>query len=153
MVTLVFHLLLAAAVVHAMRFGGAPERLAAALFVVATIATIAIAQSATFQSMSVPLLLIDCAMFAALTGLSVVADRYWPMWLAALELIAVATHLAKAYRPSIVPDAYWIVTNQLAWVMVAVLVLATARHRDRLKAGLPEPSWSRRPNDEGDARQ
>src|SRR3546814_4609403 len=58
------------------------------------------------------------------------ADRFWPMWLAAFQLVAVASHGASAYNPGILPVAYWWIVGKISYPMIAILVIGTLRRSE-----------------------
>jgi hypothetical protein len=140
-----FNLILGASCVFAIARGGGPERLAALLFGAAGIATFLIPAEywTGFRSIDVPLLAIDIALLGSLVVLSARADRFWPIWVAAVQLVIVLVHVAMAYNPAIVPLIYFAVSSRLAYVMIAMLVIATVRHQRRVARFGIDASWSR----------
>jgi hypothetical protein len=139
-----FNLLQLAVSGHALLRGGGPERTVALLLLVAAGATLAtpMVPGVSYFTLFVAVLWIDLALFVALAAVSAVANRFWPIWMAALQLFAIATHLARAYDPSFWAAAYWLVTTKTAYPMLLLLYIGTVRHRRRLALGLPERSWS-----------
>lgn len=117
----------------------------ALLLLLAAAATLAtpMVPGVSYFTVFVAVLWIDLALFLGLTAVSAFANRYWPMWMAALQLFAIATHLARAYDPHFWAAAYWLVTTKIAYPMLLLLFVGTVRHRRRLRMGLPERSWSR----------
>ncbi len=140
----VFNILQLSVSGHALVRGGGPERVVALLLLLAAAATLAtpMVPGVSYFTMFVAVLWIDLALFVALTAVSAFANRYWPMWMAALQLFAIATHLARAYDPHFWAAAYWLVTTKIAYPMLLLLFVGTMRHRQRLRMGLPERSWS-----------
>lgn len=148
MLFLIFNAALALVFAYTLWRGGAPERLVATFFVVAAVGTAATPTLPhNYSSLFWAVMWIDIALFAALTGVALFADRYWPLWLSAMQLFVVATHAAKAYQPAIIARAYWLVTSYIALPMVLLLLIGTIRHRERLAAGLPERAWTGRGRD------
>lgn len=141
----VFNILQVSVSGHALLRGGGPERVVALLLLLAAAATLAtpMVPGVSYFTVFVAVLWIDLALFVALTAVSAFANRYWPMWMAALQLFAIATHLARAYDPHFWAAAYWLVTTKIAYPMLLLLFVGTVRHRRRLRLGLPERSWSR----------
>lgn len=124
--------------------GGAPERLVGALLLAALVATVLtpLQASYTYAGLNWPLLRIDLLLLMALVAVALLADRFWPMWLAATQLVAIGAHGVRVYSPDIVPVAYWALTSRIAYPMLLLLMLGTARHRLRLSAGMPEYGWT-----------
>lgn len=56
-------------------------------------------------------LAVDAALFGTLTWIGLTSDRYWPLFAAAFQLLAVMTHLASILDPVLGGWAY--VTGQL----------------------------------------
>lgn len=140
-----FNILQLAASGYAVLRGGAPERIVAVVLVLAAGATAATpVDASSYFSVFYTVLWIDLALFMVLIVVALFADRYWPIWLAALQFLAIAAHGAKGYDQAIVAKAYWLITNKLGYLIVVLLLIGTLRHRMRLAAGMQEPDWSRR---------
>ncbi len=114
------------------------------MLIVAGLATMAVASGGSyhFSALNWSLFWIDVGLFGCLAGLALVADRFWPMWLAALQLVAVASHGIRAYDPTLPPLGYWLIAGKIAYPMLMVLLLGTLRHRQRKFRGFPEYSWT-----------
>lgn len=121
---------------YAARRGGAPERVTAALIVLAIIATTVITDH-NYRHVVAPLVLVDAAMLTGLVAVALAADRYWPLYVAAIQLLTVALHGVRAYDPTILPDVYARLGGELAYPILIMLVLGTRRHVQRGK----EPDW------------
>jgi len=86
---------------------------------------------------------IDGILLASFAAIAWKADRFWPMWLTALQLDAVAVHVIRRIDPEVVPYVYAWVTGQIAYPMMALLAAGTVRHQRRLLTlGVDRP-WSR----------
>ncbi|MDE8652258.1 hypothetical protein [Novosphingobium album (ex Liu et al. 2023)] len=124
--------------------GGVPERVAAASMCIAMVATAStnIDAALAFAQVQWALLWIDVGLLVALTLIAIFADRFWPLWLAGMQLVAVAAHGARGYDAAIVPLAYWWLIGKTSYPMVALLWLGVRRHRQRRRLAMPEYSWS-----------
>lgn len=78
----------------AYRWGGRDERLASFAFVLATLAS-RFSVKANYANTETALLTIDVLLLAALILLSLRSDRFWPMWTAAFQMLAVGIHFAS----------------------------------------------------------
>jgi hypothetical protein len=138
-----FSITLVAVVGYALWRGGGPERAVAGLLLAATAATI-LARPAgpLFNDVEIGVLLVDGALFLGLLAVAVRAERYWPLWMTALQGIAVAGHGAKAVNPNVIPFAYAVLLAFWAYPMLALLAVATWRHRQRLKRFGIDRSWT-----------
>lgn len=143
MMPLVFLVLLLASCFYAFARGGPPERVGAQILLAATIAS-AVAlwgsRNRYFQP-EVATMWVDIAMAAAFVALALRAQRFWPMWVAMVQLDIVATHLVM-FSPETKAWAYWAV--QAVWSYPAPLLLAagTVRHRARVKRYGSDPAWT-----------
>ena len=139
-----FNLVQVAACLYALRRGGAPERWVAGMMAAAAVSTALLPYrpGLTFRSVDEPQLLVDVALMIGLTSLAVRADRYWPLWVAALQVIAIAAHLVRAMDATIVPAVYNQAIGKLAYPMILLLIAGTWRHRRRGLAGTRDADWS-----------
>src|SRR5436305_1257581 len=104
---LVYLVVLLLCCLYAVTRGGLPERLAVLILVLAIVAShfAPVAGQYRFQKMEVGLLAVDSGMFLSTMLLSLRAQRYWPMWLSAVYLNIVVTHLLML-TPSLMPWSY-----------------------------------------------
>ncbi|WP_278393285.1 hypothetical protein [Sphingobium yanoikuyae] len=139
-----FLLLVVVLAIHAGWRGGAPERLAAAAMLVATIATsltnmqVALA----FRDVQWSIVWIDAALLAALLAIALRANRFWPLWVAAIQCLALAALAARAFDADILPLAYWWIVGKLSYPMLLLLMIGTERHHRRRLHGHRDPAWS-----------
>ena len=142
---IVFYAALIATCGYALWRGGAPERIGAGIFIVATILTAIAASSSQpgFRSMEAGILLVDSGMFLAFLVVALRARRYWPIWMTGLQAVQVAGHAARLADPQMIPWAYAVAQGFWSYPMMAILVLGTFRHRQRMKRDGADPSWTR----------
>ena len=126
---------------YALGRGGAPERLGATILAIASFLT-AIAWRGSFRSVEVGVVLIDILCSLAFIALALRADRFWPLWLAALQVGGTAGHAVKLIDPSIIPRAYAFMLAAWAYPMLVLLVAGTWRHQRRLARFGFDKSWS-----------
>jgi hypothetical protein len=128
---------------YAVARGGLPERLAVLILAGAIVAShfAPVAGQYRFQRMETGLLAVDFGMFLCTMLLSLKAQRYWPLWLSAVYLNIVVTHLLML-APSVMPWSYAVANA--AWNYPAPLLIAigAARHRQRLRRYGADPAWS-----------
>ena len=127
----------------AWRRGGAPERCVATIFLLAGVAT-AVAPLDShpgYQVINHLILWIDLLTLLGITIVALFADRFWPIWIAALQLLAVASHGVRGYNPDLLPVVYWQMSTKVAYPMLVILAAGVYRHQQRrLKAR--EFSWT-----------
>jgi hypothetical protein len=139
-----FWVALAAIAGYALWRGGGPERTVAILLVAAVEATIlARPHGPLFTKVETGVLLVDAALFFGLLIIAVRAERFWPLWMTALQGISVAGHGAKAVNPHVIPFTYAVLLAFWVYPMLALLAVATWRHHQRLKKYGTERSWTR----------
>lgn len=129
---------------YAVMRGGAPERLAGILQLAAAALTRAffLSSGSPYLTVEFGILAVDVALLAALVALALYADRFWPIWLAALQALGAGAHLVKAIEPSVVSMAYAILVIAWSYPMVIILAVGTLRHRRRLAAVGADLDWS-----------
>lgn len=141
---IVFNLVQLAVAVFAFSRGGPPERWIAGLMLVANIAT-AIRPydpAVSYAAVDPALLTIDLLLLLGFVGVALIANRFWPMWIAALQLDAVAIHLLRTIDATMVPFAYAWATGQIAYPMLILLAVGTLRSARRRRTTGFERHWS-----------
>jgi hypothetical protein len=140
----IFYAILLSCCLYAALRGGAPEKIGAAIFAAATIlSTIAMSgRGYRYEWVEVGVFVVDVATMAALLGLALQADRFWTLWVAALQIIGTAGHAVKLADPTLVPSGYAMAMALWSYPMLLLLVLGTWNHRRRLARNGADPSWS-----------
>lgn len=139
-----FELLQLAVSWFAIRRGGAPERLVGWMLLAAALTTLAIGVPGNaYRGLSWLNFGIDLALFLGLLAIALRANRFWPYWMAAFELLAIGVHGARVLDPTFVPIVYSRLIGQVAYPMCLVLVLGTYHYtrRARLEGVAPKP-WA-----------
>jgi hypothetical protein len=136
----IFYVVQGAITYVAARRGGAPERIVGFALLLAALATALVPFDPLhmFQSVNWYALYIDSALLAVLLLIAARADRYWPLWLAALQVITIGVHGVRAYDPFFLPIVYARLAGEIAYPMLAVLLAGIVRHGRRPG----EPDWS-----------
>lgn len=144
----IFYAILALCCSYAWIKGGAPERLGAAIFALATILSTAVISGPTgrFGSLEVGVLAVDSAMLLALLVLALRAERFWPLWVMGLHLIGTAGHAVKVVDPNVIPKAYAFILAFWSYPMLLLLVAGTWNHQRRLAKYGVDKSWSHFPS-------
>jgi len=123
--------------------GGAPERWGAGMiFLSAILSNVALALGRRhYLTPDLGLMVIDLVYLAAATVLALRAQRYWPMWVAALQLDTMLTHVLKF--SSFAPPFSYAFALWLWGLPIPLLIGAGAwRHRQRIKQWGSDPAWS-----------
>lgn len=123
--------------------GGTPERLGVAILIGAIIASHFAPASGVhrFQQLETGLLTVDAVMFACVVALALRAQRYWPMWMAAILLDTLVTHLLML-SPPLMPWSYSVMIAAWSYPHPLLLAVAAWRHRNRVVRYGSDPAWS-----------
>ena len=140
----IFNLLQILASAYAFTRGGVPERLAGTFLLVAAVATrlAFLSEITPYVSVDTSIVVVDLCLLAVLVALALYADRFWPIWMAALQALGATAHLVRVVEPSVVSMAYVILVAVWSYPMVLILAAATLRHRRRLKQAGSDLDWS-----------
>lgn len=136
--------LVLAAVVLAVARGGPPERLAAAIIVCWIIADVSyhlVFGPSGFDEVDPVHLVLDGGELVAIVWLALRANRMWPLWAAAAQLICVSGHVAIFISPEGMRRAYWAMTQLPPYIQLTALVLGAVAHARRLQRIGPYRSW------------
>lgn len=140
-----FELLQLAVSGYAIIRGGVPERWVAAMLVIASGTTLIASAFPVggFQTVEVYRFTIDIVLTLALLAIALRANRFWPLWIAAFQVVTIGMHGVRAYDPAILPIVYARLTGEIAYPMCLVLVLGTYHYRRRARLeGQPPRPWS-----------
>lgn len=127
--------LLALVTVYAVRRGGRPERSAAAVLVGIQVVDLLYhtlsGEQGSYHAVDLVHAAIDLAALAAIVWLAIRADRFWTLWLGALQLIAVLAHLIRLLEVGMHPVAYAIFIRGPFWGQMILVALGTWLHARR----------------------
>lgn len=142
MIAILFILLWLGVSVYALWRGGQPERFVALMFLVAAPLSSALYSTGRWHGMQLGIFAVDIVMLILLLAIAFRANRYWPIGIAAMQVLQVIGHLLKLADPQMLTVIYWVSAVVWAYPMLLLLLLGTVRHRNREKRLGPEPSWS-----------
>ena len=127
----------------AVAHGGPPERRAAGIIVCWIVADLAYHLAfgpSGFARVDPVHLLLDGGELVAIVWLALRANRMWPLWAAAAQLICVSGHLALFVEPGM-RRAYWAMTQLPQYIQLTALVLGAVAHARRYERIGPYRSW------------
>jgi len=108
--------------------GRLDERIAAGTCILATFATnIVYTPSGSYAGVETGVLLVDLGALAAFTFLALRSDRFWPLWVAGLQLATAGAHAVKAVELDLMPQAYAAAAR--FWVYPIFLIIAAGTFR------------------------
>jgi hypothetical protein len=140
---LLFDGLLILTCAYALLRGGAPERIVAATLALGDLATILVASrfALRFRSEEIGIFLVDLVILLILGAVALRSMRWWPLWLAAFQLDAVAVHVVRLTAPATLPMSYMNAIALWAWPMQLLLAYGAWEHRRRLRRFGSDPAW------------
>lgn len=125
--------------------GGTPERLVAAIIVAMTIiqpiAHLVIPKQ--FSNVDIAGVTVDLMAFVGITVIALFADRKWPLWSAALQLLACVAHLVRMISIKVEPLVYATLKATPTVAVICVLIIGTEMHRRRLLRHGVDQSWAK----------
>jgi hypothetical protein len=119
---------------YALYRGGPYERAVAVICIVATIATVSVNSplSHRYATVETGALLVDLAALAAFITVALQSDRFWPLWVAGLQLTTSFAHILKAVDASLIPQAYGAAVRFWSYPILIILFIGAWRsHRRR----------------------
>jgi hypothetical protein len=124
--------------------GGPPERFAAVV-IVGWIATDAMYHVlfglSGFDKVDPVHLVLDGGELAAILWLALNANRTWPLWAAAAQVICVSGHIAGLIEPGGMRRAYWAMTQLPQYVQLTALLVGATAHARRVRLMGRYRSW------------
>jgi hypothetical protein len=140
----IFNLLQGLVCLYALALGGWPERSIAIILLDASVATVMLPfdPATSFRSVEKLELVIDVALMGGLITVALLANRFWPLWLAALHLLAIGIHGVRGFDTALVPWMYAAAGGKLAYPMIALLAAGVLRHRMRMARYGHDPDWT-----------
>lgn len=133
----VYYLLLLTVNWIAWRRGDRDTRIAAAICVIASLASLAM-MSFELRQVQLDIAVIDLVVLALFVALAMRTDRFWPLWIAGLQLTTVLGHLLRLLQPELVNIAYAAAMRFWSYPILLILLSAALRtERYRQPAGVP----------------
>jgi len=121
---------------YALYRGGRYERLVAAVCILGTVATVIVDSPLNRMYVQVEggALAVDLAVLAAFIIVALQSDRFWPLWVAGLQLTASTAHFLKAIDPHLIPQAYGLAVRLWSYPILIILAVGSWRAHRRMKA-------------------
>ena len=126
---LFYHALLVLACGYALIRGKTDARIVAIVFLIGNFATTAMRShvATTYSSVETSILVIDVLGFAGFTYAALISDRFWPLWVAGLQLTTSMGHVLKAVDEHLLPLAYAAALRFWAYPILIILLVGTWR--------------------------
>jgi hypothetical protein len=129
----IFHLVLVLTCGYAFISGSRDERLVAATCMIATIATrLAISPlHDRYSGVELGVFAVDVGTFLAFTLVALKSERFWPLWVAGLQLTTSMAHILKAMETDLFPIAYAAAGRLWSYPILLILAVGTWRSHRR----------------------
>lgn len=125
---LLFGVLLWAVTIYAFRRGGRDEKIVAATLIVATyLSPLVVASLKRFHQTELPLAMVDIGLGCVLLIVALRSDKFWPLWLIAMQGLTILSHFAP-FVPHMIPWNYRNAIVVWSWPMQIVLGFAVHQH-------------------------
>jgi hypothetical protein len=113
------------------------EQLAALVCIAASVTSVLTRSPVHLRYSGVELgdLIIDTFVLLSFVAIALRSDRFWPLWVAGLQLTLSMSHLFKAIEPDLLPRAY--AAAERFWSYPTLMIIAVAAWRQH-RRGLAE---------------
>ena len=130
---IVYWMLLFAVALYAFTKGRVDERMAAAICVLATIASVAVnsPMSERYSSVETGVLTVDVVAFLAFVWIALRSERFWPLWVAGLQLTTLFSHFFKFADSDMIPKVYAAAGRFWVYPIFLIIVIGTWRSSQR----------------------
>ena len=131
----VFIPLLVAVCLYAWLRGSDDERLVAATCLVGTAATLLVVSPMRqrYVGLEEGLLLVDLAVLAGFITVALRSKRFWPLWVAGLQLTTSLGHILKGIDQDLLPWLYGAALQFWSYPILLVLLVGTFRSDRRMR--------------------
>lgn len=131
----VFRIILALVVFYALIRGSRDERHVALICLLGAIVTTLVLSPLAdrFASVERPVVLVDLAVFAGFLTVALRSERFWPLWVAGLQLTTIMGHFLKGVDSQLLPRAYAASLNFWAYPIIIILAIGTWRSQRRAR--------------------
>jgi hypothetical protein len=129
----IYNLLLVAVAAYAFLRGTADARFAALICVVATLATKFVISPVPhrYSGLEVGVFIVDLLTLAGFVVIALRTYRFWPLWVAGLQLTTLVAHLLKVVEVDLMPHAYAAAGRFWVYPIFLIIVVGTWRGRQR----------------------
>ena len=128
-----YFVVLAIVCIYAFARGEAESRIAAGISGVASIASVIVMSpiAGRYSHMEAGVFAVDLAVLAGFTAIALRSDRFWPLWLAGLQLTTILAHLFKVVDFQLVPQIYAAAARFWVYPIFLIIVIGTWRSQRR----------------------
>lgn len=133
MAPLFFRVLLALVAIYAFVRGSRDERLVAAICVAGAVITHLVWSPLhqRFAGVETGVMLVDMAVFMGFLWVALRSERFWPLWIAGLQLTTIFGHIMKAIDSELFNRAYGAALMVWSYPIILILAIGTWRRHNR----------------------
>ena len=131
----IFGPLLLAVCIYAWLRGGSDERAVAATCLAGTLATMLVISPLRqrYAGVEEGLMLVDLGVLAGFITVALRSKRFWPLWVAGLQLTTSLGHILKGVDQDLLPKAYGAALQFWSYPILLILAIGTYRAQQRLR--------------------
>ena len=134
--------LLLAITAYAMWRGRSDERIVAGACLAASLITYAVLspRMMRYSQVETGVLLVDLGVLAVFTMVALQSNRFWPLWVAGLQLTTSVAHVLKAVDADLLPHAYGAAARFWSYPILLIVAIGTWRTHRRGEGRHDRPS-------------
>jgi hypothetical protein len=128
----------------ALRWGAGPEKVCAAALVFVTLVDPIyhiLVRYPVFETVDIGHLVMDAGVAAAFIAVALRANRVYPLWLAAFQLVSLLSHFARELTEVLPMLAYGLMSYGPYYIILLILAGGIFAHARRMKILGPYRSW------------
>lgn len=126
---LAYWLILLGVALYAFGRGNGDEQLGAGICVLGSIATVIVSSpiNSLYSNVELGILIVDTAALGGFIIVAIRSSRFWPLWVAGLQLTSVFAHFLKAVHWGMIPQVYAAAERFWIYPIFLVIVIGTWR--------------------------
>ena len=130
-----FRILLAIVALYALLRGQRDERHMCAILVIGVIATHLVISPVRerFSGVETPVMIVDLIVFGGFLWVALRSERFWPLWIAGLQLTTILGHILKLVDTGLFSRAYGAALVFWSYPIVLILAVGTWRSHRRFQ--------------------
>ena len=118
---------------YALLRGRKYERIAATVFMAATVTSVAghFVTDVRYHALEISDVVIDTVVLIALVAIALASDRFWPLWAAGFQLVGSMAHVLKFIDVAFAPWGYAVAARFWSYPILIVLLIGAWRQHQR----------------------
>ena len=118
---------------YAFLAGRSDERIVAGICAIASVtsAVVVAPLGSRYSNVEAGIFLVDVAAFAGFTFVALRTERFWPLWVAGLQLTTIIAHALKSVQLDLMPEAYAAAARFWVYPIFLIIVSGTWRSQRR----------------------